>query len=1449
MSLPTTASSSLKKRRLDPFGDRHADDAEFADDGRRQAHATLSPSISPQPPSFSVTSETHSNTPSPPSSTTDRTASPPRAFPPHIHEEVLQSREFAAQAAEGGFSPSGQFAAFHLAGESMAGSESGGNGREQQAMSSPQRMSSVRSASPAKRSAADMEDAGAQQSQETVTGSFTKRDGDGPGAFDEAMAGMEAASENTETQDQATNSVVMSVEGTEIANSSATSFESEPPPAYTEMDTTSKTDMTGYTTEQLDQQVAKVMEAIAGSLDVGEKGVVVSNKWLARVMSRTSDGLKSSEYPKEAREGPIGPVDNSDIVPDGEFERPHLSDNHKGDFIPLKPGLSYGNDFSIFPSSIWGDVVALYGLAPGQHQINRYAVDTAPDGSLQTNIQYDTYPPIFTIRRVPFGEHKIEPPILRNAVEKLKYRRDLQGRGQSSPEDAPKLVASRSDRFQRFLARAKDAAGIPRATKVKVWRVMDPQTVAVDGPDTRDNGVQSPPPSRSSSPGHPAEQPATKLLVTAADFKKMDVGSHIEHIDAKDETNNDKYNGKSNLERHGLFEDQTLLLEEIMGGPAGGEFQSDGKKAPPKLALPGPKAESRPGSATPSGRTSPVPGGMLTRGRARKDGRTRGAVGLSNLGNTCYMNSALQCIRSVEELAIYFLTGKYKSEINSNNPLGHGGVMAKQYAGVLNGIYGDSTSTSFSPNDFKRTLGRLQPLFSGYGQQDSQEFLSFLVDALHEDLNRIQKKPYFENPDSDDAKVMDPAYIAELGEVYRSNHSKRNDSVCMDLFSGFYKNTMECPVCNKYSVTFDPYSLLTVQLPIESTFQHTITYVPLRGRPINHAVDIDKNSGIKALKDFIANKHGKKADQVWLIEVYNHKIYKVFEDQRSLAEESIQPNDHLFMYELEAKPTNTPDPSPKKFTSYSYSSYNSGDKSVPSMESEKADHFAVPIFFRTKGRFGNGFDYALHPLFIMLTRDEAQDFEVIIKKVLIALAQQTSRPILTEMEEKDSGDEVTLNGEADASEDSAQVSDRSVPSEDGYVEVVKKEEDRAETDAGAVPIDKGNPVPERFMHPDFEISETLRNGLFGMNYAKSSEGMLCTGMSSVDANSIRNMYSRVEKPERRGSTSSLSGESSASGATGQADGQSEESDADEDTPDLVIGGGEDAMSVSTPASAQPESDEDGPLEDPLAIPQKNFGKGKRRGGGKKRGNRRQKTYGRKDRHNNCNHRPDNSHRTPPTSQRSAASNDDAETNPYYIKLGEAIVLDMQTEGLDALFGGSASDRAEMRGHWLSDDEGKGLPFFPDPALEAKRSLREGRKKHGITLEDCFIETGKREILSADNAWYCNRCKEMRCAAKTLEIWTAPDILIVHLKRFGGNRSFRDKIDVLVDYPVEGLDLTSRVGCKEEGKSYVYDLFAVDNHYGGLGGGHYTAMAKNFNDGCWYDYNGESPDVLEKRLPC
>lgn len=196
---------------------------------------------------------------------------------------------------------------------------------------------------------------------------------------------------------------------------------------------------------------------------------------------------------------------------------------------------------------------------------------------------------------------------------------------------------------------------------------------------------------------------------------------------------------------------------------------------------------------------------------------------------------------------------------------------------------------------------------------------------------------------------------------------------------------------------------------------------------------------------------------------------------------------------------------------------------------------------------------------------------------------------------------------------------------------------------------------------------------------------------------------------------------------------------------------------------------------------------------------------------------------------------DSETSDQgpLVRLGEGLVVDWLHEAWEAIYSKDGPDDT-LRGAptWTK------VPTFDDPELAAKRAARQLRRKNGITLDDCLNEFGKEEILSEMDTWYCPRCKEHRRASKKFELWKTPDILVMHLKRFSSSGMRRDKLDVYVDFPIEGLDLTSRVIETEEGKEEIYDLFAVDDHWGGLGGGHYTAFAKNFFDGEWWEYNGK-----------
>uniref|UniRef100_A0A1I8AQH0 ubiquitinyl hydrolase 1 n=1 Tax=Steinernema glaseri TaxID=37863 RepID=A0A1I8AQH0_9BILA len=157
-------------------------------------------------------------------------------------------------------------------------------------------------------------------------------------------------------------------------------------------------------------------------------------------------------------------------------------------------------------------------------------------------------------------------------------------------------------------------------------------------------------------------------------------------------------------------------------------------------------------------------------------------------------------------------------------------------------------------------------------------------------------------------------------------------------------------------------------------------------------------------------------------------------------------------------------------------------------------------------------------------------------------------------------------------------------------------------------------------------------------------------------------------------------------------------------------------------------------------------------------------------------------------------------------------------------------------------------FLSVPLPSTERSTRSRENK--VQISECFDLFTREEELGEHDLWYCPQCKEHRQASKKLDLWKLPDTLIVHLKRFQYTRWFREKLDFPVEFPVRGFDLTDRV-LEKSGQQYVYDLIAISDHSGGLGGGHYTAIG--LNKGKWYNFNdsyasdlGDLPDVKSSR---
>ena len=554
----------------------------------------------------------------------------------------------------------------------------------------------------------------------------------------------------------------------------------------------------------IDEQISQVMALVKSDwMKEGVKGYVIACQWLIRVTSKGSDSVSPGKFGKEAREAPVGPVDNNSIWMDTDGSTKY--EDEKGEeFVFMKPGLSWSEDYEILPQAAWDLVIKWYGMAEGSPIITRYCHNTSTNADLE-NLMFEVTPPIFTILKLPDTTQGMQ-------------QKDLKER-----DAAPvTILASRHERHMTFLKRAKSQVGIDIKTKVRVWRILG--GLGEQAPD----GMLTPAQSRSNSPAPGAVQPVSagsKLVLDVHTFSQLQMGSQRELVDTKDQTADPKYNGKSTIDFVGLGTNGVIVLEEMVGGPAGGEWVSDASTAKAKTnGVPISVTKSgtttvkdslKPNAAS-SRATSPAPGGMMTRGRQNKTARSRGTVGLGNLGNTCYMNSALQCVRSVEELTMYFIEDHYKRELNPSNPLAHNGDVAKTYAKLLHEMYDPKVSSSFTPRNFKNIVGKYGPSFSGYQQQDSQEFLLFLLDGLQEDLNRIHKKPYIEKPDSTDEMVNNPVALREMADKCWDIYKARNDSVITDLFAGMYKSTVVCPECEKVSIIFDPFNNLTLQLPIQN---------------------------------------------------------------------------------------------------------------------------------------------------------------------------------------------------------------------------------------------------------------------------------------------------------------------------------------------------------------------------------------------------------------------------------------------------------------------------------------------------------------------------------------------------------------------------------------------------------------------------------------------------------
>ncbi|KDP20649.1 hypothetical protein JCGZ_03783 [Jatropha curcas] len=586
-------------------------------------------------------------------------------------------------------------------------------------------------------------------------------------------------------------------------------------------------------------------------------------------------------------------------------------------------------------------------------------------------------------------------------------------------------------------------------------------------------------------------------------------------------------------------------------------------------------------------------------------GSTGGLTGLQNLGNTCFMNSAIQCLVHTPEFAKYFRED-YHQEINWQNNLGMMGELAIAFGELLRKLWAPGR-TPVNPRQFKLKLARFSPQFSGHNQHDSQELLAFLLDGLHEDLNRVKQKPYIESRDADGRPDE------EVADEYWSNHIARNDSIIVDVCQGQYKSTLVCPVCNKVSVTFDPFMYLSLPLQSTTTRSITVTVFTCDGSalPFTCTVTVPKQGRCRDLIHALSNSCClKNNEDLKLAEVRNHLFQRFLEDPL-ISLSTIKDDDHLAAYKI--------------------------PKSVKKILMLRLIHRHQERRETNDAQTASCWKPYGTPLLSLMSCDSVitrGDIQIAVHKLL--------SPFL-----------------------------------------------RVESSKHAEIADSNNSLPP---------SDASHENNSGDARGPVSDSVMKYASSSKAVTSLKLPLQLVD-----------------------------ESNA---CIDLSVGE-EKAIRLSSSATS-------------IVV---------------------------------------------------------------YVDWSEELLQKYDTHYLENL-----------------------------PEVLKYGPVNKKARTEPLSLYTCLEAFLREEPLVPEDMWNCPQCKEERQASKKLDLWRLPEVLVIHLKRFSYSRSMKHKLETFVNFPVHDLDLTSYVANKNNTRRQIYELYALTNHYGGMGSGHYTAHIKLLDENRWYNFD-------------
>lgn len=295
--------------------------------------------------------------------------------------------------------------------------------------------------------------------------------------------------------------------------------------------------------------------------------------------------------------------------------------------------------------------------------------------------------------------------------------------------------------------------------------------------------------------------------------------------------------------------------------------------------------------------------------RSDEDARPVPAVsGIRNQGNTCFMSAVLQCLSNTDAFAEYLVSGRYRADLTSRKGRsgGSGGRVTEQLAQLLGLLWARRADGDASAK-FKAVVERHGTQYQGSEQHDAQEFLMWLLDKVHEDLNagdevvvgmlprkRLSLKGAKQGKSRGSllASTVDGRKNGKKGATHGVNASSlRSDtaaqasrwqgSVVASLFGGQLRLRLTCPRCGRQSDTFDPFLCLSLPIPAPRQWLCRLSFVPRNAPPVKLGFHIELGATMEKVRQRVASECHVAEDQLVLLEETKSGYGVLFEGYES----------------------------------------------------------------------------------------------------------------------------------------------------------------------------------------------------------------------------------------------------------------------------------------------------------------------------------------------------------------------------------------------------------------------------------------------------------------------------------------------------------------------------------------------------------------------------------------